>query len=331
MKNNLLKRFLFIISLMTFITIILTTNTNAYENISVEEQEADSVSLTTFNLSTDEETTFQVSSQDIGTILEEWEKNNTNSRAIIGTSDERTLITNTTSYPYSAIGFLNSIGSDNTSYYGTAFMVAPNVALTAAHCVYDSNNLRMRRFEFSPARNGNIYPFGTATTVGTGSTVTIPSDYLTNPNAGNDWALIKFINNIGDDCSWLNLQVGGYTYGSQGETFYVSGYPVHDPNDPKYIPFRTEFLDNHAIGYQFRDAGIILAMSTRHFTHTIDTLPGQSGSPVYFYDANNQVKVIGIHNRSGEFTYQNGQTIYSGNLAAKVNYTIVNAIAAMTE
>lgn len=331
MKNNLLKKFLCTISLITAITMILATNSNAYENIQQEEQEADYVSMTTFDFSTKEETTFQISSQDIGTVLEEWNETSTNTRAIVGMHDERTLITNTTAYPYSAIGYLNMIGSDGRSYHGTAFMVAPNVALTAAHCIYDENNLRMRRLDFSPARNGDTYPFVTTTTIVTGTTVTVPSDYLTNPNAGNDWALIKFTTNIGDNCSWLNLQVGGYNYGSAGETFYVSGYPVHDPSNPKYIPFRTDFLDEHRVGFQFRAGSIISSMSTKYFTHKIDALPGQSGSPVYYYNQNNQVRVIGIHNRSGDYTYENGQYTFSGNLAAKVDNTIINAVAAMIE
>lgn len=303
---------------------------NAYENIQ-QEEETEYISLTTFDFSTNEQTTFQVSSQDIGTVLEECNTPNINTRSIIGRSDERTLITNTTAYPYSPIGYLRSTDSQNQWYHGTAFMVAPNVALTAAHTVYDNNGLRMRRLEFSPARNGTVYPFGTSSTTVMGSTVTVPSDYLTNPNAGNDWALIKFVTNIGNECNWLNLQVGGYSLGPTGERFYVSGYPVHDPEDPKYIPFRTEFLDAHPEGFQFRAGGLMTDTTTKYFTHTIDTLPGQSGSPVYYYNQNNEVKVIGVHNRSGNPTIENGLHYFSENFAARITYTIVNAVAAMTE
>lgn len=338
MKNDLLKKFLCTISLASTITLILTTNSNAYESTQEEEQESEYVSMTTIDLSTNEETTFQVSSQDMEIVLEEYNApsvENTpsiNPCAIVGTSDDRTLITNTEAYPYSAIGHLKIIEADNQIKHGTAFLVAPNIAVTAAHCLYDEYGVRVRRLEFSPARNGETYPFGTSSTIVIGSTITVPSDYLTNPNAGNDWALIRFINNVDEDCGWLNLQVGGVNVGPTGETFYVSGYPVHNPEDPRYLPFRTNFLDSMPSGYPFRASGMILSAKTKYLEHEIDTLPGESGSPLYFYNENNQVRVVGIHNESGEYILdENGYRRYSNNYAARVTYTIVNAIAAITQ
>lgn len=340
MKKNLLKKSLCIISLMSIIAITLPTNSKAYENIQQDEQESEYVSLTTIDFTTNEETTFQVSSQDIGTVLEACNTISVESTpgispcAIIGTSDDRTLITNTEAYPYSAIGYLKGIDANNTDVYyvGTAFMVAPNVALTAAHCLYNDNGVRLRRLEFSPAKNGSENPFGTTSTIVVGATATVPSDYLTNPNAGNDWAVIKFMTNIGDECDWLNLQTSGYSVGPTGDNFYVSGYPLHDSSNPKYIPFRTAFLDAHREGFQFRASDKISSVKTRYIVHKIDALPGQSGSPVYYYDQNNQVRVVGIHNRSGDpIIDENGLYSYTENNAARINYTIINAIDAITQ
>ncbi len=343
MKKKIGKKFFNVFATIFFIA-LLPTISSADSTITDEVFNEDEYSvITSMNIFTGEKNYFNVPTQNIGKQLEKFSydyqgntygsKNTTVSpQAIIGYNDERELITDTKQFPYSAIAFLEITWDNNEKYCGTAFMIAPNKALTAAHCVLDENNRKVKKLEIMPAKNGAFFwnnPYGSAS-IAEAENIYYPAAFDTNKEAGNDWAILKLNEDIGNKSGWLELQVNGFSYGTEGETFHTSGYPVHDPNDTKYKDFRTGFLDQHAKEYQFHSSSIITNVYTNYFKHKIDTLPGQSGSPIYKYDSNNNVKVIGIHNQSGEYSILNdGRYFFNYNKAAKITYTIINAVASI--
>ena len=69
----------------------------------------------------------------------------------------RTCITETMQYPYSAIGMLAMRFKDqnkNQDYFGTGFLVGPNIVLTCAHNCYSVFHGKAREITFYPALNG---------------------------------------------------------------------------------------------------------------------------------------------------------------------------------
>lgn len=120
MTKNLLEK-LFYILILTFINIILyTTGVNAFEGTS----ETTNISVTNVNLLNNTTETFNVSTKTstntMETYMPETSRNISihNSSAlspyaIIGDTDDRSLVTNTRQYPYSSICFVYTKFSDN--------------------------------------------------------------------------------------------------------------------------------------------------------------------------------------------------------------------------
>ena len=133
MKNNLLKKFFWITILMLIAIVMLTTNSNAYEDISETSAESEYISITNANLITNGSETVNISTKDEGNNLESYvpderivNVSNLNGGsispyAIIGDSDDRSLVTNTEQYPYSAIAYVYVTYPDGKSSHRNSF------------------------------------------------------------------------------------------------------------------------------------------------------------------------------------------------------------------
>lgn len=179
-------------------------------------------------------------------------------------------------------------------------MISPNKALTNAHVIYSNDHGGLAtKVQVIPGKKGPTVlnnPFHSAYT----TNILYPTQYAaeTSYNSNSiryDWAVLKLDENIGNDCGWLNLQAGGITIGVDGPDYHLSGYPVHNINYSNYSEFQSDYLDKHYSEYQFYSKGKILSANLRYMEHSIDMLPGQSGSPIYTYDNSGNVKVVAIN------------------------------------
>jgi protease YdgD len=107
--------------------------------------------------------------------------------------------------PWSAIGRINN------SAYGrcSAILVAPDVALTAAHCIY---NVRSRRF-LQPASIHVLFGFdrGRYDFHATVARITIPGEYRPadrTASAPHDWAVLHLVEPVPGDFAPLRLAEG---------------------------------------------------------------------------------------------------------------------------
>lgn len=196
------------------------------------------------------------------------ETNTNQSRSLIG-DDNRTRITATTTYPYSAICHLLIHWKDGTTSVGTAWMFWEDVAITAGHCVYSADNGGWAEsIEVRPGANGSSSPYGVVYS----TTIHTSTNWIEDSNWEYDYGVIELSDDIGNSTGWFGTS---WTIWSlKGTDVTITGYP----------------------GEYYRQmwtmSGEITKSATRKvYYNAIDTTGGQSGSPIYDAD----YYVVGIH------------------------------------
>lgn len=216
-------------------------------------------------------------------------------RNIFG-EDTRYKVIDTTVYPYSTIGRIDFLYPyDNTTNYGTMTMIGDNIAITAAHCVYDDTlgglfqNLTVR-----PGFYAGNNPFGYCGV----ETIYIAQEYLDthastdqsiiNESYNYDWAILVLSENLGNNSGWLSVVRTDNYLELFNKNIRIIGYPKYVLGINTY----TNWL------YQYMDYGVIDSAYSARVEYTLDTSTGQSGAPIL----NLANDVIGVH----------GGTIYGG-------------------
>lgn len=221
------------------------------------------------------------------------------SRGLIG-DDERVKITGTTTFPYSAICYFDT--SDGGG--GTAWMIGPNLAVTAAHCVYnDGSGTRDTITSFWAGKKGpgnGLFnwrnPFGETSV----TSIKYPAMYETFTGEDveslertrYDWAvLILEDSDLGYDTGWFGF---GWTSSyPEGEEYTITGYPFDTQNGIEAY-------------YMYTDSGEVRRGVTPDeknlediiLFHNVDTGEGQSGAPMY----DSAYTVYGIQRKSHSYT-----------------------------
>ncbi len=201
---------------------------------------------------------------------------------IIGT-DDRIRIKNTTAIPWRRICQLTIRARNGAQHVGTGFMIGKRTVITAGHCVYiHSAGGWPAHIDVSPGRNAAVYPFGTVRAIQYRSV----AGWVNSKSRNHDYgAIILPANTPG------NVQsLGGFGFGYWPDNLLnqrmvnLSGYPG---DCGKSGPDR-------ATGSQWWMARRIKSVSSRFFSYDIDTVGGQSGSPVWTV-INGQRIALGIH------------------------------------
>lgn len=197
--------------------------------------------------------------------------------------DTRTVVENTTEYPYSTLCklIIHFVGTDKVShsFIGTGFFIADNQILTAAHCIYDKTYGGMASsIEIYPASDsqGNL-PYGSFKV--TPQNVRVTSQWISSQPTDQDFGLIILNQAVGKKTGTLTLS--STPTQNIGQEVMVAGYPYQAGDKVSTLPAKK--------GYGLFDS--LNSSRSRTMYHTVDTQPGQSGSPIL--NANNEV--IGIH------------------------------------
>lgn len=171
--------------------------------------------------------------------------------------------------------------------WGTAFLVGPNLVLTAGHNVYrdvtttgdvrdDEVNPRFPdkiKFYFGISNESEIsesYPY-----YAEAEAINIEYSYYIEPNFDHDWALVELDRDIGDEIGWNALVSNWY---SETATVLTYGYPF-DKDRATMWAERGTFSD---------------MTEWRYYSDNIDSYSGQSGSP-YQISVHGVPVVCGIH------------------------------------
>lgn len=188
-------------------------------------------------------------------------------RSVIG-QDERTQVTGTTQFPYSAAVFIRATFPNGETYVGSGSMISPDTVLTAGHVVYDADQKNWAQTVTAyPGLTGDVAPFGSSQV----SRMISVAGWL---NGGtnrheHDIALLKLNEPLGVKTGWFGLTNQA---ASQMQVKSV-GYPTDKPR-------RT----------MWQSAGVVHRLSERNIFYSLDTYSGQSGSGVF--NAENQLLAV---------------------------------------
>lgn len=213
-----------------------------------------------------------------------------NMQTVFG-KDDRTKVT--TNGQYSSIVYLAVYSEDGKKIgHGTGFMIGHRAIATAAHVIYKPKYQDYRTdgkrwcgyVEAYLPDNGEIWMLSARSTTMHVSTNWFNRPFSDEGNVKNDWAVIELDTKL--NAGWLGLksnrpdnnavvQSAGFPKSKNGNMYHVQGTLEYNS---KWNYFRTQ----------------------------MDNGPGQSGSPVYYYDNETGYTACGIF--QGETTTYNTVT-----------------------
>lgn len=203
--------------------------------------------------------------------------------------DSRKAVADPNQFPFRHIALLHAFDSKNMlRNAGTAFLMGPGLAATAAHVVQNVQafagepGFRAHRlqlwFGFSSGLNAGVF-------VRTGRFQVYP-DYDPTTGKGIDAAVIGIGGAVASD--WTGVRPTGHA--SELTDYNLAGFPSEKPAGGLTMMHASS-----------QKAGV---RSGRLF-HTIDSSEGQSGAPVWWQDGSD-VRIAAIHNEGTSATFQAG-------------------------
>ena len=211
---------------------------------------------------------------------------------IIGT-DDRVRVMHTTPTPWKRICHLKITAANGKSYLGTGFFIGPKTILTAGHCVYiHGQGGWPKQIVVTPGRNGASTPFNKFTATDFRSV----KGWVLNKNRNFDYGVIQL-----PATAVVSAGIGAFGFGTFGDDFLLNkrlntaGYPGDKPAGTMWFNGRKA-----------------KSVTARTITYDIDTVGGQSGSPVWFKGSDGKRIVVGVHT--------NGAS--SGNSATRITKAV---------
>lgn len=208
---------------------------------------------------------------------------------------------------------------------GTAFVIDSHTILTAAHVLYNykkhtiKKNLRFVVYDdYDTPTNTVIFP----------KSYHIPQDFCNSMqrDLNGDFVYISewdyAIVTVNDDLSnYINFDIGVMRSGDMYQPVYVTGFGSYGNN-----PLDQSLVNPYFVDTKSTSMGDLMEdnpYSDTFINYDADTVGGDSGGPVWVYNAINNTKtVIGIN----IYSRTDGTTINEYNTGYRINSNILHAI-----
>jgi V8-like Glu-specific endopeptidase len=206
--------------------------------------------------------------------------------AIVGPTDNRVQVADTTRFPFNTICHLGRDFGDGRLRGCSGVLIAPTVVLSAAHCLYNLMLRRApRRIVVSPGRRDrDTVPFGAlpASRAYVAKGFAGPRRSRRASLSAYDYGLIvlprpfrrlhRFMRVVApSDAELEAIQRNGL--------ISIAGYPGDRP-----------------IGTMWRHMEALKTWTPRRLRYTVQTCPGHSGSPIWHRSAPSQLPIlVGVH------------------------------------
>ena len=181
-------------------------------------------------------------------------------------------------WPFCPIGVVEDY---NRKYYGTGALIGRNIVLTAATNVFDNYKSGLQSSDvefFTGVNNGDIYKKSKVIKI------FVPDLYKKGVDE-EDFAILILEDNLGDECGYYGIREFPTDLNSQIEIYGYPGDKMIEQNNGKYF----KYLYGMKGDFEFYNNLITYSK--------IDTMPGQTGSPICI-EANLQSRyIIGVHVR----------------------------------
>jgi glutamyl endopeptidase len=177
--------------------------------------------------------------------------------SVIG-GDERTPARVDT-YPGRAVGSL----THNEASFCTAFLVAPDIALTAGHCVHagGTEGQWFDGLRFTPGRDGMVEPFGSCGSAPNG--LAALQGFARDGEEQYDFGIVRLDCRIGEQVGWFGL--------AWSATTPANGHPV----------LLQGYAADRSAHTQWIARGSTVTASATLLFHDADTGPGMSGGALW--------------------------------------------------
>lgn len=189
-------------------------------------------------------------------------------------TDDREIIPDTSVLPWRCICQLVIEGLHGRDVLGTGWFAGPRTVVTAGHNLLSHETGRSAtRVWVMPARSGDAVPFG----YDASATFDVHPRWRSDHERTHDVGVVWLDTPIGDRLGWFGV---GVNSDAQLRNLIVNnaGYPADKP-----------------LGTQWFNAGRVLKAQPQTLTYGLDTEPGQSGSPIFHYTADDQRVVVAVH------------------------------------
>jgi V8-like Glu-specific endopeptidase len=192
--------------------------------------------------------------------------------------DERVRIDDTTAYPWCTIGLILSeveTAEGTAIYAGTGTLIGTKTVLTCAHNIVDDDEEWVDNVTFIPGKNRDNEPYGRIRAV----KLCVPENYWQNQE-DYDIAMMILETPIGDTTGYMTVKVEPREFFQADVKLNTAGYPG----------------DLDGCQSLYRAYGYATGMLLDLIQHDMDSSYGQSGSPVWTYDASNEVReLVAVH------------------------------------
>lgn len=193
-------------------------------------------------------------------------------------ADDRTRVTPASSNPWRWICKLFITFPDNARFVGTGWFIGPRTVMSAGHCVFSkANGGWARSVEVVPGMDGSSRPYGSQI----GTSFRSVSGWTTDTKPEFDYGAIILPNcTLGNQVGWFGFNV---LTDAQLTNLFVNtaGYPGDKP-----------------LGTMWFNGGSVSRVEPLKIYYMIDTVGGQSGSPVWRF-LNGQRQAVGVHAYGG--------------------------------